>query len=74
LETGVPTLEIISSDIGTKLTVRWENILGLYCVADKGICNLSATGICNAIINYLSIRYFGFVADGRYFFFFQTLW
>jgi hypothetical protein len=37
-------------------------------VADTSICNLSATGICNAVINYQSNHYFAFVADGRCFF------
>ena len=44
----------------------------LYCVADKQYLQLICNSICNAIIVYLSVCYFDFVADGRCFFIFQT--
>ena len=36
----------------------------------NGICNVICNSICNAIIIYLSVCYYGFVADGRCFLFF----
>ena len=38
------------------------------------ICNASATGICNATTSCKLIYYTRFVAGGRYFYVFSTLW